>query len=646
MKVEQATLEVTRSSSFQERSFGIEANAKAFDILSSKIYTDIPLAIVRELSTNASDSHTDAGKASLPFDVHLPNTLEPFLAIRDHGTGLSPEDVETIYTTYFKSTRTGSDDFTGCLGLGSKSPFAYTDQFTIVANWNGKQYTYSAFKNETGRPSLALLNDCDTTEGNGLEIKINIKPGDADAFIAAAKRVYRHFNVRPNISGVSLYFDDLTPEISTADFHLYNGNPYTTGYQSKINVVMGQVCYAVDTQKVPSNLGKESTIVLFMEIGSCSIAASREEIHYDDKTIAAVAAKIDLASEKIKEELYQRFEIGTNALDKLRKMTTFMGLWDGLALRSGFNFIPVNAPGQYSMRELSMRVGRRSSKSKLTINEYCDNISGYDLGHEFVFIEEDVELTQNYKTRLRTLLANNKYNTDVYLVKIEDMASFEEAFGPVTTKLSLLPDVARAARMASPRARAKSIRLLVDDSWESPATIDATDACSVPRAGNHVLWNGSRMTAADIGAIAKALGFTKVYGISEKRYERSCQKHGLTDLASVAKDRTEAIINNLDGYALAKYQSSSRHISYWFEGKIKETQGLSTECDDVIKMLEANTHNMTMYQRLCNVFNLTLPTATDYMGAFFKKYPILVAVEWGNVKMDVLKDYITMMENV
>src|SRR6185436_16663438 len=109
MKLQQDVLEVTRSGDFKERGFTIAGNAKAFDILSSKIYTDIPLAIVRELSTNASDSHTDAGCPELPFDVHLPNSLEPWFTIRDYGTGLSPENVENVYTTYFKSTRSNSD---------------------------------------------------------------------------------------------------------------------------------------------------------------------------------------------------------------------------------------------------------------------------------------------------------------------------------------------------------------------------------------------------------------------------------------------------------------------------------------------------------------------------------------------------------
>jgi hypothetical protein len=68
--------------------FRIRNSAKAFSILSSGLYANKVRAIIRELSCNAIDSHTAAGKADTPFDVHLPNSLEPWFAIRDYGTGL------------------------------------------------------------------------------------------------------------------------------------------------------------------------------------------------------------------------------------------------------------------------------------------------------------------------------------------------------------------------------------------------------------------------------------------------------------------------------------------------------------------------------------------------------------------------------
>ena len=52
----------------------------------------------------------------------------------------------------------------GVLGLGSKSPFAYTDQFTVESFQGGTKRTYTAYKNEDGNPVFALLNEQETDE--------------------------------------------------------------------------------------------------------------------------------------------------------------------------------------------------------------------------------------------------------------------------------------------------------------------------------------------------------------------------------------------------------------------------------------------------------------------------------------------------
>ena len=85
MKLNNETLNVTRSGPFKETGFRIAANANAFDILSSKLYTNTRLAIVRELSTNAYDAHVAAGNKERPFKVHLPNRLESFFSIPGLG---------------------------------------------------------------------------------------------------------------------------------------------------------------------------------------------------------------------------------------------------------------------------------------------------------------------------------------------------------------------------------------------------------------------------------------------------------------------------------------------------------------------------------------------------------------------------------
>lgn len=114
---------ISTSNSNSVGTFRIKESAKAFSILSSSLYQNPIRSIIRELGCNARDAHV-AAKNPEPWVLSLPTALSPEFAVKDYGTGLSHEEVMQIYTTYFESTKTNSNDFVGALGLGSKSPFS------------------------------------------------------------------------------------------------------------------------------------------------------------------------------------------------------------------------------------------------------------------------------------------------------------------------------------------------------------------------------------------------------------------------------------------------------------------------------------------------------------------------------------------
>ena len=93
----------------QAHVFQIHASAKAFKILSSNLYRYKVAAVIRELSCNALDSHVDAGNKD-PFIIHLPTQIEPFFAIEDFGTGMTPDQIGELYTGYFASSKTDRND--------------------------------------------------------------------------------------------------------------------------------------------------------------------------------------------------------------------------------------------------------------------------------------------------------------------------------------------------------------------------------------------------------------------------------------------------------------------------------------------------------------------------------------------------------
>ena len=105
------------STNLASNDFKIKTNSKAFKILSSNLYKYKTLAICRELICNAYDSHTQAGKKDVPVVVTAPTTINPNFSVEDFGVGLSKEEVEQIYTTYFESTKNSTNELVGGLGI-------------------------------------------------------------------------------------------------------------------------------------------------------------------------------------------------------------------------------------------------------------------------------------------------------------------------------------------------------------------------------------------------------------------------------------------------------------------------------------------------------------------------------------------------
>jgi hypothetical protein len=291
--------------------FKIKNSSKAFSILSSGLYANKIKAIIRELSCNAYDSHVAAGKKDIPFDVHLPNRIEPWFSIRDYGTGLDDTQVKSIYTTYFESTKTHSNEFVGALGLGSKSPFSYTENFSITTIKNGKCWIFSAFVNEHGIPSIASMGVSDTTEPNGVEIKFSVdNQDDIVKFVTEAPNVFIWFETQPNISGnreYTLSFDYVVKrEKNYEEQNIIPGIHVlsTRGYGTS-KALMGNICYPIDVPNAKTNLTDKlhsllsNNLVMEFNIGELDFQASREGLAYTPLTISSIKNKLQKLSDSL-----------------------------------------------------------------------------------------------------------------------------------------------------------------------------------------------------------------------------------------------------------------------------------------------------------------------------------------------------------
>lgn len=292
------------TNSTNEKKFTIQASAKAFQILSSALYSRKVEAIIRELGCNAADSHTQAGYPELPFVVHLPNSWEPEFYVEDYGIGLDADDVENIYTSYFTSTKTDSNDVTGGFGLGSKTPFSYCDSFNLRTRKNGIEYHFNAYINMQGEPATSLLSQTETTERNGVRVSVPVKLTDYGQFRNDASTVYKWFAVVPTIiGGVN---GEMTIDNSKASRLAKEGSFWSEyskdGWnKNSITAVMGNVAYHVpkvaDTFAAHFNPSERkffenNSLFIQFQIGDLDVAASRETISFDEDTEVAFVKRV------------------------------------------------------------------------------------------------------------------------------------------------------------------------------------------------------------------------------------------------------------------------------------------------------------------------------------------------------------------
>jgi len=375
-----------------ETGFNIMASPEAFEILSDRIYPNKIKAVVRELSTNAVDATIDARKVSKlhtalfarggeSYDVpalmalvndnaeyverevntfennpmynlsnwteqvplvHLPNRIEPWFSIRDYGTGLSHEFIMKLYVSYFWSDKKTSNDYTGCLGLGSKSPFAYTDHFTVTSYFNGEKRMYNAHLSN-GFPSISIFTDeatgeplvFPTDEPNGIEVQFGVKAGDFDEFANEARRLYPYFKMQPKVVGNSLvtsFLESVRQNKENGTYYsVHNSQTVEWGFRKSGDVtgplaIMGNIAYPISLQNSYNydSLTQQilrSNIEIVFPVGALQITPSREQLSYKPSTIQA----IEVAIKQIATELADKFN------EKIQSADT---LWEARCLAS------------------------------------------------------------------------------------------------------------------------------------------------------------------------------------------------------------------------------------------------------------------------------------------------------------------------
>lgn len=308
----------------KSKAFSIAANPKVFKILSSDLYTNKIRAVVRELITNMIDAHALNGNPE-KFIIQVPGRLDPRFVCRDFGPGMSDFDIQGddnspgLYNSYFSSSKAESNDFIGGFGLGSKSPFSYTDTFSITSYHKGEIRGYVAYMDGDG-PQIkpTFVKEMGPDDKTGIEIVVPVEEKDFRNFAYEVSYIMRPFKDLAIINGLDReidYFPDFD------DYYGVNPERYWPD-RGGLYAIYGGIVYPIDgviRERNWLSIRNEVNYIKF-PMGSLDIAPSREALSLDDRTRKNIIERVKELSEKAFNEDVKRFKESTSPRHTYREL--------------------------------------------------------------------------------------------------------------------------------------------------------------------------------------------------------------------------------------------------------------------------------------------------------------------------------------
>jgi hypothetical protein len=437
----QNVVSVTSSQQFNTIKLGVSRTGFSHlrDIVSNFIYSDKILAPIREYSTNAVDAHKEKGIADRPILVRLPNTVIPTFAVRDYGYGLSREQIVNVFANYGESTKRGSNDAIGMLGIGSKSAFAYgVKSFMVISYQNGKKTTYVVSIEQSVDGDIVEFDCSDTNEEDGLEVQFGVKTSDISSFLNKATSFFQHWSVMPVFEGNTLNIRPIEK--------LYSGNNwYLTNTDTGCKLLMGNIVYSLTYENVRgkheynsqlASLVGNMGLVLSAPIGSVDIAASRETLQYTERTQKYVYELLINAHKELIDQVVKLFESLTTTFEKKCMLSEFQQYSSplyrlspvvGNVIRSKYNTVYDCCDNvKHGFRLYISHKSKRGNR-RVRTNE----LNGYNMecAKNIAYVIADVNST-NYNRQLAPLIEKTdnylkRAVSKVYLIKVTDAVLFD-----------------------------------------------------------------------------------------------------------------------------------------------------------------------------------------------------------------------------
>lgn len=409
--------------------------AHVMRILAQSTYSDPIGAVVRETIANAMDAHSNI-KSTAPFRITVPGLLDPNFKCRDFGCGMSEEFFLTRYAVAGDTTKGETNEEIGGFGMGRFSAFAYSgcDQYYVKAFKSGKWFLGSVTRDADFNLFVQVENRGSTTEPDGVEIIVPVKAADFRKFEEAVTTFTEFLDPQPD--GVA----PLEPKRVllagggwriTAIEHSYNAT-------YKKLAIMGGIPYKLGPEKVFCKSREEgvqnplSSVYGFefdFPIGALSVAASREELRYDEKTIKAVQEAFAVA--------FAEIEVQATGIDS--KYATDWERWNSSEVR-----VIRKVLGQDTHEKLRKgdfdptifhdfkRVREYSGRSSICIKSAA---LGPEVKFHF-FLADCQKWRAPYRRAINEIAADGSSG---YTIVVKDEAQFAKIGNPPFTRISTLP---------------------------------------------------------------------------------------------------------------------------------------------------------------------------------------------------------------
>lgn len=670
-----------------------ENSSKLFAMLSNMLYKDKERSVLTELSSNAVDAHKLVGKESDPIEVTLPTQLVPEIRIRDFGLGLSEDQVVQFLTTYGESSKQGSNDFIGGFGIGSKSPAAVTDTWTVHSYHQGVHKQYLVYVSAQGVPSLTKITEKATTE-SGLEVIVPVKKERINTWIEAAKKTYLTYSLMPRFKNSTFKPTQVEWKFTTS--HLATSPTYEVKSLNTSALINGRL-YPLDTSKIDGITVAQSALlkigaVLKFNIGDLSLNLSREDLQYDARTIKAIKAKLDEAWLELvtmwKAEVddkstdqYEYFALGCTELTRWFDDCNYSGQYSGILYEQlGVGCKNYSKTFSYSYKSISFDLkgpltvrALQKGSDKVTANSrYHSSFYSYEEPHpwqkqvtcsirlnlqglkEIVFVEDDKASYINL--RVREQYGINSANKCNVLIA-EDFSFLPNFLQAQVIKASALPKPVITKAKRGLQVKSEYYRIVGNQFRKEEDTY----------------FNQLKRVAY---VMFKSANTTGSIEDDFKQYVHHCDTYGITIVGikegtavpAWAKHPKDMLREDYDD-RIKKYDDICKNLFYtrnkvMFEyysfAKIKRTGHASKWNEFVDTLASVNAKNVNQYDEeqkmrslhsMANIFEVKMPD-DKYMqmeNDFFATYPMLRLVLKGQMSLtksgshDIVVQYVEMV---